>query len=121
MTFSKFVVLVTDYLTLSLACRYVAQFRDLTGVANNPLHRLGYWPPSSAWGRLITPPPPPAISRTVLVLESRARRHSKALHKTHQKHLSELKIEVTREVKVRSKVKIRRFDVMGPGNQDYRT
>ena len=60
------------------------------------------------------------LSREPLVVESRARRHSEALYKTRQNHLSELKIEVTCEVKVRSKVKIRRFDVMGPGGQDYR-
>ena len=64
---------------------------------------------------------PPLLSREPLVVESRARRHSKALHKTCQNHLSELKIEVKCEVKVRSKVKIWRFDVFGPGDQDYRT
>ena len=74
--------------------------------------------PLSVWG-LITPPPP--LSREPLVVESRARRHSKAIHKTHPKLLCELKIEVTSEVKVRSKVKIRRFDVLDPGDQDYRT
>ena len=47
--------------------------------------------------------------REPLVVESRAWRHSKALDKTLQNHVSELKIEVTCEVKVRSKVKIRRF------------
>ena len=66
-------------------------------------------------------PPPPLLSREPLVVESRAMRHSKALHKTHQNHLSELNIEVKCEVKVRSKVKIWRFDVLGPGDQDYRT
>ena len=65
--------------------------------------------------------PRPLKSREPSVVESRARRHSKALHKTHPKLLSELKIEDTCEVKVRSKVKIRRFDVLGPGDQDYRT
>ena len=61
----------------------------------------------------------PLLSREPLVVESRARRHSKALDKTRQNDLSELKIEVTCEVKGRSKVKIRRFDVLGPGDQDY--
>ena len=65
--------------------------------------------------------PPPLLSREPLVVESRGRRHSKALHNTHPKHLSELKIEVTFWVKVRSKVKIRRFDVLGSGDPDYRT
>ena len=52
-----------------------------------------------------------------MFVESRARRHSKALDKTLQNHLSELKIEVTCKVKVRSKVKIRRFDVLGLGTR----
>ena len=63
----------------------------------------------------------PLLSREPLFIESRARRHSKTLDKTLQNHLSELKIEVTCKVKVRSKVKIWRFDVLGPGDQDYRT
>ena len=69
-------------------------------------------------GGLITPP---LLSREPLFVESRARRHSKALDKTLQNHLSELNIEVTCKVKVRSNVKIRRFDILGPGDQDYRT
>ena len=64
---------------------------------------------------------PPLLSREPLFVECRARRHSKALDKKLQNHLSELKIEVTCKVKVRSKVKIRRFDLLGPGDQDYRT
>ena len=56
----------------------------------------------------------PLLSRGPLVVESRARRHSKALDKTLQNLLSEVKIEVTCEFKVRSKVKIRRFDVLSP-------
>ena len=74
-------------------------------------HRLGYWRTLECLGGLSRPP---LLSREPLVVESRARRHSKALHKTHPKHLCELKIEVTCEVKVRSNVKIRRFDVLGP-------
>ena len=61
------------------------------------------------------------LSREPLVVESRARRHSKPLDKKLQNHLNELKIDVTCEVSVRSNVKIRRFDVLGPGDQDYRT
>ena len=60
---------------------------------------------------------PPLLSREPLVLESRARHYSKALHNTHPKHVIKLKIEVTYEVKVRSKVKLRRFDVLGPGTK----
>ena len=63
----------------------------------------------------------PLQSREPLVVESRARQHSNGLHKTRHNHLSELKIEFKCEVKVRSKVKIWRFDVLGPGDQDYRT
>ena len=83
-------------------------------------HRLGYWRTLECLGEA-DHAPPPLLSREPLVVESRARRHSKDLHKTRQNHLSELKIEVTCEVKIRSKVKIWRFDVLGPGNQDYRT
>ena len=81
-------------------------------------HRLGYWRTLECLGGLITPP---LLSREPLVVESRARRYSKALDKTLQNQVNKLKIEVTCEVKVRSKVKIRRFDVLGPGDQDYRT
>ena len=63
----------------------------------------------------------PPLSREPLVVERRARWHSKALDKTLQNRLSELKIEVKCEVKVRSKVKIWRFDGLGPGDQYYRT
>ena len=81
-------------------------------------HRLGYWRTLECLGGAYHAP---LLSSEPLVVESRARRHSKALHNTHPKLLSELKIEVTCEVKARSKVKIRRFDVLGPGDQDYRT
>ena len=84
----------------------------------SPPGLLAYpWVPGGGGGRITSP----LLSREPLVVESRARRHSKALHKTRQNHLTELKIEVTCEVKVRSKVKIWRFDVLGPGDQDYRT
>ena len=83
---------------------------------------VGYWRTlecRGGGGGRITPLP--LLSRKPLVVESRARWHSKALHKTRQNHLGELKIEFTCEVKVRSKVKIWRFDVLGPGDQNYRT
>ena len=80
-------------------------------------HRLGYWRTLELGGLIHAP----LLSREPLFVESRARRHSKALDKTLQNHLSELKIEVTWKVKVRSKVKTRRFDVLGPGDQNYRT
>ena len=83
-------------------------------------HRLGYWLTFECLGGG-SRPPPPLLSREPLVVESRATRHSKVLHKTHHNHLSELNIDVKCEVKVRSKVKIWRFDVLGPGDQDYRT
>ena len=57
--------------------------------------RSGYF---RFWHTMLGPayqPPPPLLSREPLVVESRARWHSKALYKTLQKHLSELKIEVT--------------------------
>ena len=79
-------------------------------------HRLGYWSTLECLVGLRRP----LLSREPLVVESRARRHSKALHKTHPKHLSELKVEVKFEVKVTSKLEIRRFDVLGPGDRDYR-
>ena len=65
---------------------------------------MGYWRTLECLGGgQITPP----CYREPLVVESRAGRHSKALHKTRQNHLSELKIEVTHDVKVWSNVKIR--------------
>ena len=83
-------------------------------------HRLGYWRTLECLGGGLSRPAP-LPSREPLVVERRARRHSKALHNTHPKHLSELKIKVTCEIKVRSKVKIWCFDVLGPGDKDYRT
>ena len=68
-------------------------------------HRLGYWcgAPMSAWGGGLSRP---LLSRERLVVKSRAWRNWKSLHKTLPKHLSGLKIDVTCEVKIRSKVKI---------------
>ena len=91
----------------SIACREHNPVTALPGLLAHP------WVPGGGLSR------PPAISRTVGV-ESRARRHSKALDKALQNHLIELNIEVTCEVKVRSNVKIWRFDVLNPGDQDYR-
>ena len=50
------------------------------------------------------------------VVESRASRHSNGLYETHLKHSTNL----TFEVKVRSKVKISLFYVLGPGRGVYR-
>ena len=88
----------------------------------SPPGLVGYWTLECLWGGGGGAYHAPLLlSREPLFVESRARRHSKALDKTLQNHLSELKIEVTCKVKVRSNVKIRRFDVLGPGDQDYRT
>ena len=102
---------------MKVLIRWLDTWKELTR------HRLGYWRTLECLGDHA-----PLLFREPLVVESRARRHSKALvdihsrlYKTRQNHLSKLKIEVTCEVKVRSKVKIWRFDVLGPGDQDYRT
>ena len=96
---------------------------DVIGLHDGVLtrHRLGYWRTLECLGEGGGADHAPLLSREPLVVESRATRHSKALHKTHRNHLSELNIEVKCEVKVRSKVKIWRFDVLGPGDQDYGT
>ena len=74
--------------------------------------------PSSAWGGAYHGP---AKSQSPLAVESRARRHSKAFHMTHSNHLSKLNIEVTCEIKVRSKVKsgVFTFWALGAGIIDY--
>ena len=77
-------------------------------------HRLGYCRTLECLGAYHAPL---LLSREPLVVESRARRHSKALDKTLQNHLSELKIEVTCEFKVRSKVKIRRLTFWALGTR----
>ena len=80
--------------------------------ASYPVTAWATGAPLSTWGGIT---PPPLLSREPLVVESRARRRSKALYKTRQNHLSELNIQVTCEVKIRSNVKIWRFYVLGPG------
>ena len=77
-------------------------------------HRLGCWRTLECLGGGLSRS---LLSREPLFVESRARRHSKALDKMFQNHLSELNIEVTCKVKVRSKVKIRRFYVLGLGTR----
>ena len=62
---------------------------------------------------------PRAISRTVGRRESCEAAFKISLQDAPESR--EPKIEVTCEVKVRSKVKIRRFDVLVTGNQNYRT
>ena len=57
--------------------------------------------------------PHPPLSREPLVVDSCATRHSKAFYKTHLRHLSELKIKVTSEVKIRSNIKMWRFKRFG--------
>ena len=54
---------------------------------------------------------PPVLSRKRMDVERRTRRHSKDLDKTLPNHLQKFKIEVTCQVKVRSKVKIGCFQV----------
>ena len=68
---------------------------------------------------LITPPPPggsdptppPLLSRKRMDVERRTRRNSKDLDETLPNHFRKFKIEVTCQVKVRSKVKIGCFQV----------
>ena len=54
---------------------------------------------------------PPLLSRKRMDVERRTRRRSKDLDETLPNHLRKLKIEVTCQVKVRSKVKIECFQV----------
>ena len=97
--------------------RLGTQFTKMQHLNPSPPGLLSTGAPLSAWVANHAP----QLSREPLVVESRVTQHSKALHKMHQNHLSELNIEVKCEVKVRSKVKIWHFDVLGPGDQDYRT
>ena len=54
---------------------------------------------------------PPVLSRKPMDVERRTRRHSKDLDETLPNHFRKFKIEVTYQVKVRSKVKIGCFQV----------
>ena len=54
---------------------------------------------------------PPLLSRKRMNVERRTRRHSKDLYETLPNHFRKFKIEVTCQVKVRSKVKIGCFQV----------
>ena len=56
-------------------------------------------------------PPPPLLSRKRMDVERRTRWHSKDLDETLPNHFRKFKIEVTCQVKVRSKVKIGCFQV----------
>ena len=55
--------------------------------------------------------PPPVLSRKRMDVERRTRRHSKDLDETLPNHFQKFKIEVTCQVKVKSKVKIGCFQV----------
>ena len=73
-------------------------------------HRLGcFCTHHSVGGGRIQPPP--LLSRKRMDVERRTRRHSKDLDETLPNHFRKFKIEVTCQVKVRSKVKIVCFQV----------
>ena len=75
-------------------------------------HRLGcFCTHHSLGGGGRIRPPPPLLSRKRMDVERRARRHSKDLDETLPNHFRKFKIEVTCQVKVRSKVKIGCFQV----------
>ena len=75
----------------------------------------------SAPGLFLYPPPPggggggsdpnPVLSRKRMVIEIWAKRNSKNIDKMLSKHFRKFKIEVTCQVKVRSKAKIGCFQV----------
>ena len=68
--------------------------------------------PTTAWGGGgVGSDPPPLLSRKRIDVERRTRRHSKDLDETLPNHFRKFKIEVTCQVKVRSKVKIGCFQV----------
>ena len=62
--------------------------------------------PTTAWGGGGRIRPPPLLSRKRMDVERRTRRHSKDLDETLPNNFRKFKIEVTCQVKVRSKVKI---------------
>ena len=72
-------------------------------------HRLGCFCTHHSLGGRIRPPP--LLSRKRMDVERRTRRHSKDLDETLPNHVRKFKIEVTCQVKVRSKVKIGCFQV----------
>ena len=74
-------------------------------------HRLGCFCTHHSLGGGSDPTPPPLLSRKRMDVERRARRHSKDLDETLPNHFRKFKIEVTCQVKVRSKVKIGCFEV----------
>ena len=72
-------------------------------------HRLGCFCTHYSLGG--SDPTPPLLSRKRMDVERRTRRHSKDLDETLPNHFRKFKIEVTCQVKVRSKVKIGCFQV----------
>ena len=72
-------------------------------------HRLGCFCTHHSLGGRIRPPP--VLSRKRMDVERRTRRHSKDLDETLPNHFRKFKIEVTCQVKVKSKVKIGSFQV----------
>ena len=74
---------------------------------NPPLPGLFLYPPQPGG----SDPTPPVLSRKRMDVERRTRRHSKDLDETLPNHFLKFKIEVTCQVKVRSKVKIGCFQV----------
>ena len=59
----------------------------------------------------------PLLSREPMDLESNVAALESS-YKTHLRHQNELKIEVMCEIMVRSQAKIRRYNVLGPGDRD---
>ena len=74
-------------------------------------HRLGCFCTHHSLGGGVGSDPPPLLSRKRMDVERRTRRHSKDLDETLPNHFRKFKIEVTWQVKVRSKVKIGCFQV----------
>ena len=79
------------------------------GIVSLTRHRLGCFCTHHSLGGVVSDPP--LLSRKWMDLERRTRRHSKYLDKTLPNHFRKFKIEVTCQVKVRSKVKIGCFQV----------
>ena len=76
---------------------------------NPPPPGLFLYPPPPGGGG--SDPTPPLLSRKRMDVERRTRRYSKDLDETLPNHFRKFKIEVTCQVKVRSKVKIGCFQV----------